>query len=83
MAAGVVGVRYLGVLLRCSSCSPASCGRGRPPDLVNPATRTTVTPVVLFGLLVTLGAAALAGISATRARRAERRAEDTTDSVAG
>jgi transporter family-2 protein len=83
VAAGVVGVRYLGVLLQLLLMLVGQLSAAALLDLVNPATRSTVTPVVLFGLLVTLGAAALAGISATRARRAERRAEDATDSVAG
>ena len=77
VAAGVVGVRYLGVLLQLLLMLVGQLSAAALLDLVNPATRSTVTPVVLFGLLVTLGAAALAGISATRARRAERRAEDT------
>jgi transporter family-2 protein len=83
VAAGVVGVRYLGVLLQLLLMLVGQLSAAALLDLVNPATRSTVTPVVLFGLLVTLGAAALAGISATRAGRAERRAEDASDSVAG
>lgn len=83
VAAGVVGVRYLGVLLQLLLMLVGQLSAAALLDLLNPETRGTVTPLVLLGLLVTLAAAALAGISATRARRAERRAEEPTEPVAG
>lgn len=83
VAAGVVGVRYLGVLLQLLLMLVGQLSAAALLDLLNPETRETVTPVVLVGLLVTLVAAALAGFSATRAARARRAAGEGTGEGAG
>jgi bacterial/archaeal transporter family-2 protein len=83
VAAGVVGVRYLGVLLQLLLMLVGQLSAAAVLDLLNPETRESVTPLVLLGLLITLVAAALAGASATRGRRRQRAAEAARDRVAG
>jgi transporter family-2 protein len=76
IAAGAVGVRYLGVLLQLLLMLVGQLSVAALLDVLNPATRGTVTPIVLVGLLLTLVAAGLAGISARRAQRRRPAAEE-------
>jgi bacterial/archaeal transporter family-2 protein len=69
IAAGAVGVRYLGVLLQLLLMLVGQLSVAALLDLLNPATRATVTPVVLLGLALTLVAAALASVAAVGGRR--------------
>jgi bacterial/archaeal transporter family-2 protein len=69
IAAGAVGVRYLGVLLQLLLMLVGQLSVAALLDLLNPATRATVTPVVLLGLLLTFVAAALASVATVRGSR--------------
>jgi bacterial/archaeal transporter family-2 protein len=69
IAAGAVGVRYLGVLLQLLLMLVGQLSVAALLDLLNPATRSSVTPVVLLGLVLTFVAAALASVAAVRGPR--------------
>jgi transporter family-2 protein len=69
IAAGAVGVRYLGVLLQLLLMLVGQLSVAALLDLLNPSTRSSVTPVVLLGLVLTFVAAALASVATVRGRR--------------
>jgi hypothetical protein len=50
-------------------------------DALDPQTRDHITPLVLVGLLVTMGAAALAGVATARASRRARSASELPHEV--
>ena len=68
IAAGAVGVRYLGVLLQLLLMLVGQLSVAALLDLLNPSTRSSVTPVVLLGLVLTFVAAALASVATVRGR---------------
>ena len=69
IAAGAVGVRYLGVLLQLLLMLVGQLSVAALLDLLNPSTRSSVTPVVLLGLVLTFVAAALASVATMRGPR--------------
>ncbi|HEU4331098.1 MAG TPA: DMT family transporter [Lapillicoccus sp.] len=78
-----LAVRHLGVLLIILLMLAGQLATAILLDALNPETRGQISPVVLLGLLVTVAAAALAGLGAARAQRAGRPTEEATDRVAG
>jgi transporter family-2 protein len=78
-----LAVRHLGVLLIILLMLAGQLATAILLDALNPETRGQITPVVLLGLLVTVGAAGVAGASATRTARRKPTAEGATDRVAG
>ena len=78
-----LAVRRLGVLLIILLTLAGQLATAILLDALDPETRGQITPVVLFGLLVTVGAAALAAVAATRTRRAAQAAERSDRPVAG
>ncbi len=69
IAAGAVGVRHLGVLLQLLLMLVGQLSVAALLDLLNPSTRSSVTPVVLLGLVLTFVAAALASVATVRGPR--------------
>ena len=69
VAVSAVAVRVLGVLLLLLLMLIGQLSTAVLLDALNPETSGHVTPLVLIGLLVTLGAAILAGAAANRAAR--------------
>jgi transporter family-2 protein len=63
IAAGAVGVSFLGVLLQLLLMLVGQLSVAALLDLLNPSTRSSVTPVVLLGLVLTFVAAALASVA--------------------
>jgi transporter family-2 protein len=69
IAAGAVGVRHLGVLLQLLLMLVGQLSVAALLDLLNPSTRSSVTPVVVLGLVLTFVAAALASVGTVRGNR--------------
>ena len=72
IAVTAVAVRPLGVLLVMLLMLAGQLVAAVALDALDPQTRDHITPLVLVGLLVTMGAAALAGVAGARASRRAR-----------
>jgi transporter family-2 protein len=86
IAVGAVSVRHLGVLLVSLLMLAGQLLAAVLLDLLDASTRGHITPVAILGLLVTLAAAVLAGLAATRRPRhtgTDAAGQDADASVAG
>ncbi len=83
VSATAVAVRHLGVLLVILLMLAGQLAAAVVLDALNPETRGQITPVVLLGLLVTVAAAVLAAVAATRAQRRSTDALEPDAPVAG
>ena len=83
IAVGAISVRHLGVLLVSLLMLAGQLLAALLLDLVDASTRSHITPVAILGLLVTLAAAVLAGLAATRGPRHTEARQETDAGVAG